>query len=104
MDNPIAVADSLYQLSIGEDLDRDQQLLIGIGQLLLLPPGYDCDYQRAPGCERWVHRWLRFTPPPDWLVWSPALRRSERLSLLPLDGGCGRRADCYWPAVRRLPR
>ena len=66
-------------------LSGEQQQLIGTSQLVLLPPGYHCEYQRAPGCPRWVHRWVRFTPRPDWLTWSQSLRQPDQLQVLSLD-------------------
>jgi|GEM_PF-3091860 len=66
-------------------ISGEQQRLIAPGQLLLLPPGYHCDYQRAPSCSRWVHRWVRFSITPDWLSWCAALRTPDQLRVLSLD-------------------
>jgi len=65
-------------------LSGDQQRLLGPGELVLLPPGYRCEYQRAPSCTRWVHRWVRFSARPDWLEWSAALRSPDQLVVVAL--------------------
>lgn len=67
-------------------LSGDQQRLLGPDQLLLLPPDYLCEYQRAPVCSRWVHRWVRFVPSPEWLNWSAALRSPEQLLVKSFNG------------------
>mgnify|MGYP000742300811 CR=1 FL=1 len=65
-------------------ISGDQPLLISPGQLVLLPPGYSGDYERAPSCTRWVHRWVRFSITPDWLAWCIALRAPDQLKVYSL--------------------
>ncbi len=66
-------------------MNGEQQWLLGPGQLIILPPAYECGYQRAPGCPRWVHLWLRFSLCPEWLHWSTALRSPQQLQILTLQ-------------------
>lgn len=61
-----------------------QPQLLKVGQLVLMAPDYACDYQRAPSCSRWVHRWLRFSVLPEWLQWSAQLRARDTLSVAQL--------------------
>lgn len=76
----------LHLTTEGECLiSAEQQRLVAPGQLVLLPPGFSCGYQRAPSCLRWVHRWVRFTIQPDWLSWSAALRTPDQLKVLSLN-------------------
>ncbi len=59
--------------------NSDKPRLIDQHNIVLIGPQLKCKYQRAPNSKIWRHYWIQFTPEPEWLKWSPALRAPSQL-------------------------
>ena len=76
-------------------LSDEDHRLINEGELLVIPPNYLGQYQRAPSCPRWAHFWLRFTALPQWLEWCPLLLDRDQPAVIPIK-------EASLPATRHV--